>query len=240
MKKLVLACLLLPFLGAGQTKNVVNLQRVFPKVDKVAEFEKALASHAQKYHTGLWKWRVFDIQTGPDFGGYMIVEGPNSWDEFGNRGDLGAEHMADWNKNIAGLIAQDGQAYNMEFREEFSTVPITDYSKWISINHMYQKPGYLGDLQDLIGKMKTTWSAGNESVAVYMANSSGAPQFAVVTRYKQGLKEKDIHFRPDTFKDRFIKANGESNFNAWVELYKKAVDKQWSELLMFREDLSSK
>ncbi len=48
----------------------VNTNRVFAKVDKVLEFEKALATHSQKYHTGDWKWRVFEISSGPDAGGY--------------------------------------------------------------------------------------------------------------------------------------------------------------------------
>ena len=61
MRKIFLLCLLIPVIGMSQPKNVVNTNRVFPKVDKVLEFEKALATHAQKYHTGDWKWRVFEI-----------------------------------------------------------------------------------------------------------------------------------------------------------------------------------
>jgi len=59
MRKLFLLCMLIPLLGLSQTKNVVSIDRVFPKVDKVLEFEKALTAHAQKYHTGDWKWLVF-------------------------------------------------------------------------------------------------------------------------------------------------------------------------------------
>ena len=93
--------MLAPFCSIGQTKNVISTHRVFPKMDKVAEFEKALAAHAQKYHTGDAHWRVFAIQSGPDFGGYHITEGPTSWAGEDARGDLGADHMLDWNKNIA-------------------------------------------------------------------------------------------------------------------------------------------
>ena len=96
-------CLLLPFLGFSQVKNVVNTTRVFPKQDKIAEFDKALASHAQKYHTGDWKWRVWSIESGPDAGGYMITEGPASWEGIDGRGNLGAEHTADFEKNVAPL-----------------------------------------------------------------------------------------------------------------------------------------
>ncbi len=48
LRMFLLLTLALPFAGIGQNKNVVTSHRVFPKVDKVLEFEKALAAHAQK------------------------------------------------------------------------------------------------------------------------------------------------------------------------------------------------
>jgi hypothetical protein len=39
------------------------------------------------------------------------------------------------------------------------------------------------------------WQAGEEAIAVYASNSSGPQQFTLVTRYKQGLKEKAMNFR---------------------------------------------
>ena len=50
MKNLLFLLLLLPVLGIGQTKTVLSSNRLFAKNDKVGEFEKALSSHAQKYH----------------------------------------------------------------------------------------------------------------------------------------------------------------------------------------------
>ena len=91
----------LPFAGITQTKNLVSTHRVFPKVDKVLEFEKAITAHAQKYHSGTAHWRVFAIQSGPDIGGYHITEGPTNWETEETRGDLGAEHNIDWNRSVA-------------------------------------------------------------------------------------------------------------------------------------------
>ena len=68
-------CMLVPFIGFSQVKNVLHATRVFPKREKIAEFEKALTAHVQKYHTGDWKWRVWHIESGPDAGGYMMTEG---------------------------------------------------------------------------------------------------------------------------------------------------------------------
>jgi len=78
MKMFVLLCLLVPAFAVVQVKNVVSTNRVFPKADKVLNFKKALAAHAQKYHKDDYAWRVYEIQSGPDAGGYHITEGPTS------------------------------------------------------------------------------------------------------------------------------------------------------------------
>ncbi len=50
--------LLVSAMGMGQTKTILPSNRVFARNDKVSEFDKALANHAQKYHTGDVKWQV--------------------------------------------------------------------------------------------------------------------------------------------------------------------------------------
>src|SRR5438046_4450128 len=139
MRKIALLCMLIPMMAMAQKKNVVNVNRVFPKVDKVLEFEKALAAHAQKYHTGDWKWRVYEIQSGPDAGGYHITEGPTSWAAFDSRGNLGTEHNNDWNKNVAiYLTDRNEQSYSV-YVDSLSTVALTNFSDKIIISHSYPK-----------------------------------------------------------------------------------------------------
>ena len=129
--------LLIPVLGIGQTKDVLNSTRVFPKADKVSEFEKALTAHAQKYHTGDWKWRVYEIQSGPDAGGYHITEGPLSWEAFNDRGNLGEAHTNDWNKTVGIYLSDRNQQTYSVYVDSLSTVAITNYSDKIIINHMF-------------------------------------------------------------------------------------------------------
>jgi hypothetical protein len=237
MKKLLLLFMCLPVFVMAQD-NVVNSQRVFPKIDKVAQFEKALAAHVQKFHTGKWKWRVFTIASGPDVGGYHITEGPMNWDDIQNRGDLGAAHMTDWNTNIAPLLTKQTNSY-ATYMAELSTVALTDYSNWININHLEIRPGFRGDLRDLLVKMKKGWEADGSTNAVYNSSSSGVPAYTIVTRYKNGLKERSANYRPP-FDQTYEKVNGAGSWNAWVAAYKAAVERSWSELLEFQPSLSSK
>ncbi|SHF21922.1 hypothetical protein [Flavisolibacter ginsengisoli] len=239
MRKFLTGLLALPFIAFSQEKTVVSVNRVFPKQDKVQMFEKALGAHAQKYHKGDFAWRVYTIESGPDAGGYHITEGPSSWDAIDKRGDLGAEHTADWDKNIAPLLTERGSISYSVYRADLSSVDLTAYSDKIAITHVYSKPGYGGDLEDIIKKLKKTWDASSQTIAVYESSSSGEPQMALVTRYKNGLKERERGFRAP-MKERYESANGSGSWDNYNQLIRAAVDHSWSELLFLKKDLSSK
>ena len=239
MRKLKLLLLLIPFNAMSQAKNVISTFRIFPKVDKSAEFEKAFIAHAQKYHTCDWKWRVYEIQSGPDAGGFQVNEGPLSWEQFDKRGDLGAAHTADWAKNVLPLTADRGTTSYVQYNEELSTVQLTEFSEKIIINHMVPRPGMITSVEDMFKKMKSAWTAGNESIAVYRAVASGDPQLVTVSRLKEGLKELDEGFRKP-FPERYATANGANSWTDFMKDYNNAVERRWSELLFYRADLSSK
>ena len=238
-KMFFLLCMLIPFAGISQTKNLISTHRVFPKVDKVLEFEKALANHAQKYHSGTAFWRVFAIQSGPDAGGFHISEGPTSWEGEDVRGDLGADHKLDWNKSVAIYLTDRQSSGYSVYIDSLSTVALGDFSDKINISHVYPKIGQNDNVENMIKRLRKTWMASGVSVAVYAASSSGESQYTLVTRYKQGLKERAPGFRKP-FKERFEAVNGESSLAQYSKDAAEFIDKSWSELLFLRADLSSK
>ena len=238
-KMCFLLCVLIPFTGISQTKNLISTHRVFPKVDKVLEFEKAVANHAQKYHSGTAHWRVFAIQSGPDLGGYHITEGPTSWEIEDTRGNLGNEHHLDWNKNVAIYLTDRQSGGYSVYNESLSTVALGDFSDKINITHVYPKMGKGNDVENIIKKIKKTWTADGVSVAVYTASSSGKGQYTLVTRYKQGLKERASDFRKP-FKERYESVNGAGSYDQYLKEIAEFTDESWSELLFLRADLSSK
>lgn len=231
--------MLVPFVGSSQTKNVVSGHRVFPKVDKVLEFEKALTAHAQKYHSGDATWRVFEIQSGPDFGGYHIVEGPTSWDALDKRGNLGTEHNNDWNQSVAIYLTDRQSASYSVYVDSLSTVALGDFSDKINITHVFPKIGCGPKIVGIIKDLKKVWTADGSTVAVYSVSSSGPTQFALVTRYKQGLKEKADGFRKP-FKATYESIHGANSYEKYLENIRQYTNDAWSELLFLRPDLSSK
>ena len=239
MRKYFFMLLLIPVIGMSQTKTVLTSNRLFAKNDKASEFEKALANHAQKYHTGDVKWRVWSIESGPDAGGYMVTEGPSAWSILDSRGDISEEHTADWAKNVMPLTTGLGQSAYYDFQAELSTVQLTDYADKIVINHVTANPGKLNTVQDLIKRLKKVWEAGKESVAVYSASFSGEPGYIYVTRLRGGLKELASDYRKP-LPDRYNDANGAGSFDTWLKDYSDAVKNRWSELLVYKPKLSSK
>jgi len=239
MRKFLFVLLIIPVLGISQTKNVISTTRMFPKADKVLDFEKALVAHAQKYHTGDWKWRVYEIQSGPDAGGYHIVEGPAGWDALDGRGDLGMEHTNDWNKTVSIYLTDKVEESFSVYVDSLSTIALANYSDKIVVNHMYPKPGMIGGVTDLVKRLKKVWIDGNENVAVYQSVVSGEPQIATVIRMKDGLKELADDYRKP-LPERYNATYGAGSWNTYLADYSKYVESRWSELLVYRADLSSK
>ncbi|MEO6668285.1 MAG: hypothetical protein ABIN36_02345 [Ferruginibacter sp.] len=238
-KLFFLLCVLISIQGIGQTKTLISTQRVYPKVDKVLEFEKALAAHAQKYHTGNASWRVFEIQSGPESGGYHIVEGPTSWEDEDTRGNLGAEHNMDWNKSVAIYLTDRQSSGYSVYIDSLSTVAMGDYSNKINIGHVFPKIGQGDNVVTMIKKLKKAWTAAGITIAVYQVSSSGKAQYAIVTRYKQGLKERAAGFRKP-FKEIYESVNGEGSYAQYLKDAAEFVEENWNELLFLRPDLSSK
>lgn len=234
-----LLLLLISYAGIGQTKNVISTHRVFPKVDKVAEFEKALATHAQKYHNGDNHWRVFEIQSGPDLGGYHITEGPKSWESEDARGDISPEHQADWNKNIAIYLTDRQSGGYSVYVDSLSSVALGDFSDKIQITHVYPKLGWNSKAISMIKKLKAAWAAEGSTIAVYSSNGSGPAQYALVNRYKQGLKEKATGFRKP-FRETYDTVHGAGAYEEYLEDLRLYITEVWSEMLFLRKDLSSK
>ncbi len=239
MRKISLFFLLIPVLAISQNQNVVNASRYFPKMDKVLEFEKALTSHIQKFHSGDWKWRVYEIQTGPDAGGFHVVEGPKSWEDFDKRGNLGDDHMKDWNKNVSVFLTDKYTSLYAEFKADLSTTQAEGFTEKITITHVYPKPGSGNIVEGTLAKAKKGWEAGGQTVAVYQSVASGPNQYALVYRMKDGLKELQEGFRKP-FRERYEGANGEGTLETFLEKIREGTDHSWSEMLFLRTDLSAK
>lgn len=239
MKKMLMLLLCIPFFTNAQNKNVINATRVFPKVDKIDMFEKAIALHAQKFHKGDWAWRVFYIETGTDAGGYQFVEGPNSWTTIDGRGELGQTHTDDWNKNVSIYLTDRTSNFYLVAIDSLGTGQLAVGTEKAIVTHVFPKPGYGGEYINHLKKMKKTWAASNQNVVVYQTAMSGKAGYLIVNRLQNGLKELEEGYRAP-FRERYEKANGASSYQDYLQNIKTIInDENWSELIILQPKLGS-
>jgi hypothetical protein len=239
MRKLFFVALVLPLITSAQTNNVVNATRVFPKADRIDQFEKAISAHAQKYHKGDWSWRVYSIETGPDAGGYQFVEGPTSWTSFDGRGSLGQEHTDDWNKNVSVHLTDRSSNMYLIAIDSLSTTGVGDFTDKIVVTHTFPKVGYGSQYVDHIKMNKKAWEAGKQAVVVYQTALSGKAGYAFVYRLKDGLKEMEDGYR-DSFRKRYEASNGAGSWDRYVQNLRNIVnDETWTEILVLQPKLGS-
>jgi hypothetical protein len=238
MKKVLLLLMFIPVLAFTQPKEVISTFRVFPIPGKALEFKKALIAHVAKFHTTERKWRVFEVMTGPDAGAFHFVEGPASWDAWEKAPQNTDAHITDWDKTVEVFISKTENVAYVTYQPDMSTGKQSEYANNIILTHMYPNSGKLTKAWDLIEKMKKAWELSNQSIAVYSASNSGEPQIVTSRRLKNGLKELDA--TGNTFEENYRKANGVNSWGDFMSSYEEAIGRRWSEMLMFRADLSSK
>jgi hypothetical protein len=236
MKKMLISLFLLPLLGFGQ-ENVISIDRFLPKADKVMDFEKALAAHVQKYHTGQYKALIYYTETGPDAGTYSMVMGPKTWTDWDSL-NMGNEHIADFIQTVLPLADKYLGSYYMVMQPDLSSAKPGEFADKVSITHVYFKPGWDEAYAELLKKAKKVWEKDGEMVSVSRSNFSGQPQFQVAYRHKEGLKEKAPDFRKP-FKERFIAMYSENEYNDAIKVIRDAVERTSGEILTMRKDLSS-
>ena len=86
--------------------------------------------------------------------------------------------------------------------------------------------------------MKKIWEAGKESIAVYSVSASGEPGYMTVTRLRNGFKELEEGYRKP-MAERYNDAYGAGAWDNYLKDYSDAVEKRWSEILIYQPKLSS-
>ena len=217
---------------------VISSYRVTPKPGHARQLEAALSAHAKKYHKGDFAWRVGQVMSGPEAGAYHITEGPSSWTAIDGRGDLGAEHMKDYETNVLPHVEHTLPERYLSYQTALSTVGATQWTSKVALTHLVQKPGRGAALTEALRKWKAIYEKVGLNVAVWRTSWSGETTYVVVQRLKNGLKQFD-----DSTPE-FRKACDELfGVGEYAKLQQSAADtssKVWGELIEFKPELASK
>jgi hypothetical protein len=225
--------------SAADTKPVVlSSYRVMPKPGHSRQLEAALAAHAKKFHQGDHTWRVGEVMSGPDGGMYHITEGPMSWTALDIRGDLGAEHMKDYETNVLPHVEKTSPNLFLTYQTALSTVGATQWTDKVAIMHLVLKPGRNGEASDALKKWKAIYEKLGMVVAVWRTSWSGEMTYVLVFRLRNGFKQFDEP-APETRKacDELF---GPGEYARLQQAWADNCSRMWSELLEFKPELGSK
>jgi hypothetical protein len=227
-----------PAAPAAPRKNTISTYRIFAKDGHAEALKAAIAAHAQKFHSGNWKWRVNEVLSGPDGGAYQIVEGPNSWTDIDDRGDLGAEHGKDYDMNITPHVDKSTPDTYLTYQASASTTAAANWSNKSVITHYYTKPGRGPALYAMLKAQKAVHEKLGNNVVIWMASSSGEPQYVVVRRLKNGLKDFDAGGA--TWREAYEAVYGNGAADRALEEIARNVDRIVGEMIEFKPAMSSK
>jgi hypothetical protein len=194
----------------------------------------ALITHAEKFHGGANSWRISQVISGTHEEMFQINEGPNTYAGLEERGDLGAEHTAQYNQTITPLVeSRIGNIYT-RYLADYSTAAVISPTpvKKFTLRHLYLKPGRMSHFMDGMKLIKNTWDTLGWNVAVYSTMYSGEPKVIIARRFTNGFK--DFSATDGTkFTAAYDKVNGSGAYNKYLETLSLDVDKMDEEILEF-------
>jgi hypothetical protein len=241
MKTLTVLALLFPLFAYAQTPPIatVTSDRVWVKDGHMAAFKKALTAHVKEYHTGLWKWRVYEVLSGPDTGALMINEGPNSWTALEGRGDLSAQHTRHYETMILPHVSKSAPSTFVTYDAKLSNTAAGEWSNKAVLTHMQSKPGRGPALTAALATNKAVWDKLGRNIVVWRTWESGAPRIVIAARLKNGFKDFDAESGARPYSAVYDEVNGAGSYDKYLEELARSVDSMGSEMIEFKPELSS-
>ncbi len=216
---------------AAPAKNIANVFTVEPKPGEGSQLEAALLAHAKKFHTGDFAWHIGSILSGPAEGSYLVVEGATSWTAFDGRGDLGAEHMKDYETTVLPHVARSTPANYYRHHEKL-TVKAGDMSSKSVAMHFQVKPGRSSDLYDALKQWREVYAKLGLAVDVWQTSFSGDTEYVVIFGLKHGLKDFDEE--SPNFRKAATELFGPRAYDRLMGIEADSCSRIWTELLEFK------
>lgn len=243
MKRSMLVFLLFVIISSAGAqlpeRNVLSSYRVIPIAGKDAQLRKALLDHAAKYHTGPWKWRVFQVISGPEEGAYMINEGVNTWTDLEGRKDISEEHQRDYERTILPLSEKTLPTSFLTFQKDLSTDSASGPLKKALLRHYYLKPGKGGRLASHLTLWKQAYQKLGMKVGVWTSFFSGQPQIVVAFRLQNGWLDLEKPWGKLS-REAYDEVAGNGAYVRYTEDLESYVDHINEEMIEFLPDVSSK
>jgi hypothetical protein len=236
----LLALTVLPAV-AQEGSNMARVYVTVPKPGMTKQYEEGRKRHMEwhRKQNDAWTWEIWQVITGEGTGAYLSISSGHSWKDFD-----------DWDQKLEEGDTADG-AVNMQPYLAATTASIWEYlpkvsrppegnvpSKMSEVIHFMVKPEAESDFNDAMAKIndainKTNWPS--HYLFYALENGGEGPHIALVLPHNNwaDMAEPDVSFTA-----MLEKGLGRHDAEAVLRTLNKSVRRQWTEMLVYRPDLS--
>ncbi len=236
------ALLAMPALAQEQPAiNVGRVQVFVPKPGMTKQFEEGRKRHSEwhRKQNDQWTWEVWQVTAGDATGAYLSLSFGHTWKDFDSWGaKFEQADLADSATNMDPYVA-GGPSSVWRFMTNLSRPPESkEPPKMAEVIHFIIKPGGASDFMYAIRKIheaigKTNWPPRYEWFA--LVSGGEAPHFVLVLPKNSWAEMAE----PEVSFDAMLeKAFGRQEAESLVRTLDKTIQREWSEMLTYRPDLS--
>lgn len=230
----------------AQTKSLLSVLTVTPKLTEQQNFETAWIAHLKKFHQNDTTDRrsVFEILSGVRTGSYYITDGNMSWADMDVERTTDKAHDQDYSSTISSTLESESGEVIYRLADTLSYNPGVQATKFlVTIYHI--KTGKQDAVTDEIKRAIAVDKKINSPVSFdgYIQTLAGSkPVVVIVRNLKDGFKELDADYHKglnDQFKAAYIEMFGQPQWDKRMTSLGELTDLTEQEMLKYRADLSS-
>jgi hypothetical protein len=235
---------LLASAALAQEKSV-NVGRVFsmtPKPGMSKQFEDGRKRHMDwhRKQNDSWRWETWQVETGPTTGSYVSVTFGHTFKDFDTwEAKLGAADVADTTTNLLPYLTENGDNSFWMVMPDISNMPQGNPNpKMAEVNHFLLRPGSSQDFTDAVKKIDEAIKKSNWPVHYtwYSLVDGGEAPHYVLLIYMNGWA--DLAEPEPSFPAMLEKGVGRHDAESLMHTIDKAIQRQWTETIRYRQDLS--
>ena len=233
--------------GYTQTKSLVAVIMVTPKLGQAPAFATAWKTHLDKYHhTDTTNRRnVYEIISGPHTGSYYLTSANLAWADYDIDRPTEKAHDLDYATTITSTLATQGGELIFRWADTLSYRPDVPATKFLLTTY-HIKAGKQTELTDEIKRSIAVNKKINSPISYdgFIQSMSGSTPTVVIIRHlKDGFKELDPDYNKaptDQFKNAYIEMFGNATWQKRIDMLPAITDLVEVEMMKLRPDLSSK
>lgn len=247
MRKIIFLLLTVAAMYASaQTRSLVGVLTVKPKLGQKAAFEAAWKAHLQKFHQQdtTNSRGVYEITSGARTGCYYLVSSGLSWADMDMERASDKQHDLDYETTVTSKLEWENASEIFRWADTLSYRPEVEASKFLITNY-HIKTGKQSEVVDEVKRAIAVNKKINSPVSYdgFIQQLTGSKPAVVIIRHlKEGFKELDADFNKglnEKFKTTYIEMYGWEQWQKRVNAISETMELVEQEMVKYRADLSS-